>query len=66
MNAGLPLDEPQFWLVSAAAVAALIYLLRKRLRLRRRGEIELPCANCSQAPGARRPPNWLKRLRGPS
>ena len=45
----LPLGDPQFWLVTAAAVGALLYLGRKRLRFRRKGAVELPCDNCSQA-----------------
>ena len=47
--APLPLADPQFWLVTAAAAGAVIYLVRKRLRVKKKGAIALPCENCSQA-----------------
>jgi hypothetical protein len=49
MTAPLPLFDPQFWIVTAAAAGAIVYLVRKRLRVRRTKEVGLPCENCSQA-----------------
>jgi len=45
----LPWRDPQFWLVSGAAVVALLFVVRKRFRFRRRGEVELPCDHCPSA-----------------
>jgi len=45
----LPLTDPQFWLVTAATAGAAIYLVRKRLRVRKKSASALPCENCSQA-----------------
>ena len=45
----LPLADPQFWIVTGAAAVALAYVLRKRLRLGRRGAPQLPCDNCPKA-----------------
>ena len=58
----LPVADPQFWIVTAAAVLALLFILRKRIRLRRRGKVEMPCENCAQAPG--RPRGLCGRVSG--
>jgi hypothetical protein len=57
----LPLADPQFWLVTAAAVGAAIYLVRKRVRVRKRGEAALPCDNCAQAGSHGGAPRSVKR-----
>ena len=52
-----PWRDPQFWIVTGAALLALGYMLRKRLRIRRGGEKPgsgLPCDHCSQAEEHRR------------
>jgi hypothetical protein len=49
--AGLPLDDPQFW-VATGAVAAAVALLVARSRRRRRVSPGAPtlCAHCDDAP----------------
>ena len=37
------------WKQVRAAVGAAIYLFRKRVRVKKKGEIALPCENCAQA-----------------
>lgn len=61
MSAAVPWGDPQFWMVSAAALAALAYVLRRLFRFRRRGEVELPCENCSQAKPRRGVGAYLRR-----
>ena len=60
--AALPIADPQFWIVSLAAVAALLFVLRKRIRFRRRGAVQLPCDHCAQAPA--RPASLSGRVTG--
>ncbi|MEZ5312777.1 MAG: hypothetical protein R2862_03535 [Thermoanaerobaculia bacterium] len=53
---GFPWRDPQFWIVTGAALVALAYVLRKRLRIRPRsgpgasngGATGLPCDHCAQ------------------
>lgn len=45
----LPLGDPQFWIVTLGAVAALGFVLRRRIRVRRKGQVALPCEHCPQA-----------------
>jgi hypothetical protein len=45
----LPLGDPQFWVVSVAALAALAFFVRRKFRFKRKGEIDLPCDNCPQS-----------------
>lgn len=40
----LPVADPQFWLVTGAAVVALAAVLRRLLR--RPAKDEMPCASC--------------------
>ena len=48
MIAGLPLADPQFWVVTAAAVAVVaIWIWRVRARARRAAPPA--CAKCAQA-----------------
>ncbi len=47
MSAGLPLADPQFWIVSLAAGAALVLLLRRLFK--RPKSNALPCASCPKA-----------------
>lgn len=49
----LPTADPQFWIVTAAAVAALAIVLRRLFR--RPSKDALPCANCPQAGRAGHP-----------
>jgi hypothetical protein len=49
LSASLPVADVQFWVVTAVAVAALLFFLRRKFRFRKKGEVELPCDNCSQA-----------------
>ena len=52
MNAYLPLGDPQFWIVSTAALLALVLVLRrifKRPKATPQGG--LPCANCPKPKG---------------
>jgi thiamine biosynthesis lipoprotein len=63
----LPVHDPQFWIVTAAAVIALAFVLRKRIRVRGSGKpggIELPCENCPQARQAGAPERLRRWLRG--
>jgi hypothetical protein len=48
--AGLPLEDPQFWAVTGAALAAVLLLVLRAWR-RRRASAEAPasCAHCEQA-----------------
>ena len=69
MAAPLPFADPQFWLVTAAAAGAAVYLVRKRIRVKKKGAVALPCDNCAQsdvhAPGGA--PSAVKRwILGPS
>ncbi len=43
----LPVADPQFWIVTAAAAGALGLVLRRMFRRKPAGE--LPCANCPKA-----------------
>lgn len=43
----LPVADPQFWIVTAAAAVALGLVLRRIFR--RKSTAALPCANCPQA-----------------
>jgi len=53
----LPVADPQFWIVTAAAAVALGLVLRRILG--RKSSAELPCANCPQA--KRENPARMKR-----
>jgi len=57
----LPLADPEFWLVTAGAVAALIYALRKALKSAR-SESEAPYCDKCPKPGAA---DWTARKPGP-
>ena len=48
MSFVFPLGDPQFWVVSVAALAALAFFVRRKFRFKRKGEIDLPCDNCPQ------------------
>lgn len=43
----LPFADPQFWIVTAIAVGALGFVLRRMIRRKPSGA--LPCANCPKA-----------------
>jgi hypothetical protein len=46
----LPISDPQFWIVSAAALLALLLVLRRLFRRKPADEAgTLPCANCPAA-----------------
>jgi hypothetical protein len=50
MSGGLPLADPQFWIVSSAALLALLLALRRILRRKKAGGAgALPCASCPKA-----------------
>ena len=50
----LPLDDPQFWLVSALALGALALFLRPYFRRRRGGASEPACPHCAAGQAAAR------------
>lgn len=48
----LPWTDPQFWVVSLAALAALALALRPYFARRGRAAGELPCPRCARCAGA--------------
>ena len=58
----LPVADPQFWIVTAAAAVALALTLRRLLRRPKASSANsLPCARCAQAGEIGHPPTPRRR-----